>query len=131
MSTRRVFRLNSLLREVISEVINKDLHHIQGKPELLTITSVEITADLSFAKVFCSTIGSAEAKIAACAVLNAIAGQISHFASRKVRMRIFPKLRFYVDEGLEKQLRICEILEKVAPHNSDMPSDMPTDTPSE
>jgi ribosome-binding factor A len=123
MSTRRVFRLNSLLKEVISEVINKDLHHVQGKPELLTITSVEITPDLSFAKVFCSTIGSHEAKIAACAVLNAIAGQISHIASRKVRLRTFPKLRFYIDEGLEKQLRICEILEKVVPPSSETPSE--------
>lgn len=123
MSTRRVFRLNSLLKEVISEVIKKDLHHVHGLPVLLTITSVEITADLSFAKVFCSTIGKAEDKIAACAVLNSIAGQISHLASRKVRIRTFPKLRFYVDEGLEKQLRICEILEKVAPHDSDTPSE--------
>jgi ribosome-binding factor A len=123
MSTRRVFRLNSLLKEVISEVINKDLHHVPRKPELLTITSVEITPDLHFAKVYCSTIGTPEAKTAACAVLNAIAGQISHIASRKVRMRTFPKLRFYIDEGLEKQLRICEILEKVAPHTSDTPSE--------
>ena len=115
MSTRRVFRLNSLLKEVISEVLRKDLHHISGKMELLTITSVEITSDLSFAKVFFSLIGDQKAKEVACNGLNTIAGQIAHFASRKVRMRIFPKLRFYIDEGLEKQLRICEILAKVAP----------------
>ena len=121
MSTRRVFRLNSLLKEVISEVINKDMHHIPRKPELLTITSVDIAPDLHTAKVYCSAIGGLEAKKAACAVLNAVAGQISHIASRKVRMRSFPRLHFYIDEGLEKQLRICEILEKVAPHDSDAP----------
>ena len=80
--------------------------------------SVDIAPDLHSAKVYCSAIGGAEARTAACAVLNAVAGQISHLASRKVRMRSFPRLRFYIDEGLEKQLRICEILEKVAPHGS-------------
>ena len=121
MTTRRVFRLNSLLKEVISEVINKDMHHVRGKPDLLTITSVDIAPDLHSAKVYCSAIGGAKARTAACAVLNAVAGQISHLASRKVRMRSFPRLRFYIDEGLEKQLRICEILEKVAPNGSDAP----------
>ena len=115
METRRVSRLNSLLKEVISEVLSKDLHHIVGLPKLLTITSVEITADLSFAKIFFSIIGDAKAKEAAIRSLNAIAGQVARCASRKVRLRLFPKIRFYIDEGLEKQLRICEILAKVAP----------------
>lgn len=30
-------------------------------------------------------------------------------------MRIFPRLQFFVDEGLEKQLKICELLAKVTP----------------
>ena len=120
MISRRVFRLNSLLKEVISEVLRKDLHHLAGmSTDLLTITAVEVTADLSFAKVFFSLIGDQKAKDAACVALNEIAGQITFFASKKVRIRTFPKLRFYPDEGLEKQLRICEILAKVAPKSSE------------
>ena len=115
MSTRRVFRLNSLLKEVVSEVLTKDLHHVVGMPKFLSITGVEITADLSFAKVYFSLIGDAKAKEAACVLLNNIAGQIVYIAARKVRLRLFPKLRFYVDEGLEKQLRICDLLAKVTP----------------
>ena len=125
MSTRRVFRLNSLLKEVISEDLRKDLHHIAGKTELLTITSVEITADLSFAKVFLSLIGDQKAKESVCKILNDISGLIAHTASRKIRIRTFPKLRFYIDEGLEKQLRICEILAKVAPQSQDTSSEDP------
>ena len=121
MSTRRVFRLNSLLKEVISEVLRKDLHHIAVKTELVTITSVEITADLSFAKVFFSMIGDKAAKEAQMHCLNGIAGQIAYIASHKIRIRTFPKLRFYIDEGLEKQLRICEILAKVAPSQESTP----------
>ncbi len=113
--SRRVPRLNSLLKEVISEVLRKDLHHLTGVAELLTVMSVEITADLSLAKVFISVIGDQKAKQATCDALNGAAGMIAHVAMKKVVLRTFPKLHFYIDEGLEKQLRICEILEKVAP----------------
>lgn len=128
MSGRRVSRLNSLLKEVLSEVIKKDLHHVPGISELITITTVEITHDLSFAKVYVSVIGNQSAKEATCEALNRVAGTIAYIASKKVVLRLFPKLRFYIDEGLEKQLKICEILAKVAPsstpeniHDADSP----------
>ena len=128
MTTRRVFRLNSLLKEVISEVLRHDLHHIVGLPALLTITSVEITADLSFAKIFFSVIGDEQAKERATVVLNELASQVAHLASRKVRLRQFPKLRFYRDEGLEKQQRICEIFAKVVPPSKETPQSEVEDT---
>lgn len=117
--SRRVPRLNSLLKEVLSEVLTKDLHHIPGKSEFFTITSVEITADLSYAKVFISVIGDAAEKKATCDALNRKAGIISRIASRKVSMRIFPRIQFFIDDGLEKQLKICDILAKVAPPSVD------------
>jgi ribosome-binding factor A len=117
MTSRRVFRLNSLLKEVISEVLRQDIHHIDTSGGMITVTSVEITADLSFAKVFISVIGDEKAKKTALSTLNDHAGQIGYKTAKKVVMRSFPKLQFFLDEGLEKQLRICEILAKVAPHD--------------
>ncbi len=123
MTSRRVSRLNSLLKEVISEVIHRDLHHTLANSEMLTITSVEITSDFSFAKVFVSFIGDEKAKEKICNDLNEIAGQIKRVAFRKVVMRIFPNLHFCIDEGLEKQLRICDILTEVLPKEQDEPSE--------
>jgi ribosome-binding factor A len=119
MGSKRVPRLNSLLKEVFSEVLQKDVHHVIGANVLVTIMSVDITADLSSAKIYISVIGDDKAKKNACNILNDHAGQIARAASKKVVMRIFPKIHFYLDEGLEKQLRICEILEKVSPTTSE------------
>lgn len=115
MSSRRVLRLNSLLKEVISEVLREDLHHEIKEISLLAVTSVEITADLSYAKVFISVIAEQSVKEHTCAQLNRISGQIAHLAMKKVCMRIFPKLSFFLDEGLEKHMRICDVLAKVLP----------------
>jgi len=127
MTSRRVSRLNSLLKEVISEVIRRDLHHSLDNSEMMTITSVEITSDLSFAKVFVSLIGDERAKEKLCNDLNEMAGQIGRAAFRKVVMRTFPKLHFCIDEGLEKQLRICDILTEVLPKEHDEPSEDKSD----
>ncbi len=115
MAGRRVPRLNALLQEVIAEVLTKDLHHLAGLPEFISITHVEITSDLSYAKVFLSVIGDQKKKEIASRMLNDHAGQIAYIASRKVVMRQFPKLHFVIDEGLQKQLRIQEILDRVKP----------------
>lgn len=116
--SRRIERINSLLREVISEVLTKDLHHIRGKSEFVTITSVSMTADGRSATVFLSVLGDDAAKKATCAALNRLAPLIGRCAGRKVRLRIFPHLVFAMDEGLEQQLKICELLAKVMPNDA-------------
>lgn len=113
--TRRVERLNSLLREVISEVLSRDLHHTALLGRQVTLTGVEITSDLSYAKVRFSMMGSQEERNEVKKALNTLAPKIRALALRKVVLRTFPKLEFFFDEGLEHQLHITEILAKVAP----------------
>jgi ribosome-binding factor A len=73
--------------------------------------------------VFVSLIGDKKAKEQLCNDLNEMAGQIGRAAFRKVVMRTFPKLHFCIDEGLEKQLRICDILTEVLPKEHDESSE--------
>lgn len=115
MVSKRVPRLNSLLKEVIAEVLRKDIHHIENVSlELITITGVEITADLSYAKVFISILGAAEKKQQMFQSLQKFSGLIGSFAAKKVVMRHFPKLEFFLDETLDKQVRVQELLAKIA-----------------
>ena len=110
---RRTDRLNSLLREVLSDVIRNQVKNPDLEKCLLTITSVEITKDLRNAKVFVSVIGDDAEKNKALKALYSASGFISHTASRMVVMHHFPSLRFFIDDSVEKQMRIHEVLEKV------------------
>lgn len=125
MAINRVIRLNSLLKEVLSEVIHRDIHHNPLINQFITITRVEITADLSYAKVFVSIIGKDPDKLKVLAALNTIAPQITHIASRKVTMRHFPSLTFEIDHGLEKQMRIQELLSKISDERESRPHNEP------
>ncbi len=112
MAKKRVDRLNSLLKEVISEVIRLDVRnpHVHA---ILTVTRVSITPDLHHAKVFISVIGSEQEKAETIAALQSAAGFIAVNASKEVTMRFFPALTFELDDSVEKHMRIEEVLSKI------------------
>ncbi len=111
MKQDRILRLNSLMREVISEVIRKDVRN-PHVTELLTITRVDVTRDLHYAKVYVSIIGSAEEKRKTMDALQSAADFIAVNASKKMVIRYFPSLTFKLDDSVEKHMRIEEVLKQ-------------------
>jgi ribosome-binding factor A len=112
MPISRVDRLNSLLKEVISEVIRQHVRNPHVN-ELMTVTRVEVTKDLHYAKVYISVIGTQAAKEATIEALQSAAGFIAVNASKKVVMRYFPNLTFKIDDSVDKHMRIEELLNKI------------------
>ena len=110
--SKRIQRLNSLLKEVISEVVTKNVKnpHISA---LVTITEVSITKDLHFAKVYVSVIGSVAERKKTLQALQSASGFISRVASKKVIMRYFPSLTFCLDTTVDKQMEIESLLKKI------------------
>ncbi len=112
MVVKRTNRLNSLLREVISEAIKKEVRNPRVT-ELITVTRVDISNDLRHAKVFISVIGTEQEKAETLAALNSAAGFIAVQSSRRVVMRYFPELLFRLDDGVNKQMHIDSLLNKI------------------
>lgn len=112
MVKNRLVRLNSLLKEVLSEVIHNDVRnpHVH---KFVSVTRVEITADLQHAKVYISVLGDDKEKQETLTALQSAAGFIAVHSSKKVVMRYFPELLFKLDTSLEQQLRIEEVLHKI------------------
>jgi ribosome-binding factor A len=112
MKPKRLERVNSLLREVIFEVIHKEVRnpHINT---FITVTRVETSADLHYAKVFVSMIASEADKGKIVTALQSAAGFIAVHASEKVDLRYFPNLTFHLDTQLDEQLRIHKILSDI------------------
>jgi len=109
MKKQRIQRVNSLLREVISEVIQKDVKNPYIS-KFTTVTGVEVTADLSYAKVLISVIGTDSEKIDTIDALNQAAGFISVNSAKKVTLRYFPTLTFELDTSVDKHMKIDKIL---------------------
>jgi len=112
MKKQRLDRVNSLLKEVIVEVIQKDVRnpHITT---FISVTQVETSADLHHAKVYISMIASEAEKLKILEALQSAAGFIAVHASKKVQLRYFPQLTFILDKGLEEHMKIEKILGKI------------------
>lgn len=113
MTTQRTDRLNSLLKEVISEVIRKDVRNPHVN-ELVTVTRVDITKDLHYAKVYVSVIGEPAVKAETLAALQSAAGFIAVNSSHKVVMRYFPTLTFKLDDSVDKHMRVATLLNEIS-----------------
>ena len=113
MKPRRIEKINSLLKEVLSEVILQDLKH-RNIPELITVTAVDTSNDLTSAKVFVSLIeNNPEKKEKTIAMLQKMASYIALLASKKITIRYFPALTFKIDDSIEKYMKIDSILKKI------------------
>ncbi len=109
---KRTDRLNSLLKEVISEVIIRDVRNPKVHT-LITVTAVDVSKDLHNANVYISVIGSDQDKKQTLQALRSAAGYISSLASKKVVLRYFPHLTFVLDEGVDAHLQIDAVLQKI------------------
>lgn len=112
MKKNRLERINSLLKEVIFEVIQKEVKnpHIST---FVTVTGVETSADLHHAKVSISLLCPDAEKPKILAALQSAAGFIAVHASKKVELRYFPTLTFKLDHSLDEFIRIQNILSKL------------------
>lgn len=110
---QRISRLNSNLKEVISDIIRRDVRnpHIVA---LLTVTRVDVSKDLHHAKVYISVIGSQQQKEETLHALQSAAGFIAVQSSKEVVMRYFPALTFKLDDSVDKLMRIEELLNEIA-----------------
>lgn len=118
---RRIKRVNSLLKEVISEVILKDVKnpHVSN---LITVTEVDISGDLRYAKVLVSVLGDEQSKLETLEALTSAAGYIGLVASKKVVLRYFPTLTFVLDTSVDKHLRIDTLLKDIQEEKQSRPA---------
>lgn len=92
------------------EVFRHDLK--DKRLAMVSVTGVEISPDLHFARVFISGLDAAETqKIAG--DLNAQGGRIRHFLGQRIRLRYTPELDFRYDETSAKAGRIEQLLSDI------------------
>jgi ribosome-binding factor A len=95
------------LNEVIQEVVASELERLSDpRLEMVTITGVEVKADLSSANVFYSALQSPEAAKALKSAAPHLRGVLGH----GMRVRQVPELVFLPDPAIETGARIDQIL---------------------
>ncbi len=120
MKKNRLERINSLLQEVIFDVILKQVKNPHVNL-FVSVTRVDTSADLYHAKVYVSLIGTDAEKEKVLQALESAAGFIAVNASKQVQMRHFPTLTFKLDHAAEEHFKIQKILSDIEKERQSRP----------
>jgi len=111
MGTQRPERVQEALRQELSKIVQNDIK--DPRLGFLTITKVELTKDLRYAKVYFSVLGESKDKHLALKGLNSAKGYIKGLLSDRIKLRFMPEIAFKIDESLEHTKEIYDILDKL------------------
>ena len=106
----KIERLNHAFQEEISMILMTEIKDEDIK--FVTITDVDTTNDLSFAKVYFTVLDD-DKKESTLEALNKAASFIRGELSKRVEIRHTPELKFIYDNSIEYGNHIESIIEKI------------------
>jgi len=115
--TRRVQRLNNLIRHEVSELLQRQVKD----PRLgnfVAITEVSISPDMRYAKIFVSHIGSEEQKQETMSALASASGFFRRELAQRIRLRHMPELVFQWDDSIERGAHLLDLIDQVTADNT-------------
>ena len=110
MAGYRTSRVSEDIKREIVAVI-RELKDPRVKDKILTVVRVDVSSDLSFAKVYVSSMGGIEDAKEAVKGLKNATGLIRHEIGTKLRLRKTPELSFIADDSVELGMDIFQKLQ--------------------
>ena len=110
MANVKIERLNHTFQQEISIILMREVKNEDIK--FVTITGVETTSDLSYAKVFYTVLNESKKNVVEEA-LNKVAPFIRSKLSQRVDVRHTPELKFIYDESIAYGQHIEKVLEQI------------------
>jgi len=108
---RRQERLGDQIRTEVAQLITEELK--DPRIGFVTVTRVELSADLGHARVFVSVLGDEDAQRRSLAGLESAAGFLRREVTHRLHLRRAPEVVFVLDHGPEDAARIEGLLEKL------------------
>lgn len=111
MSVRRVERVSQEIRDEIATMIGRELK--DPRIGFVTVTRVDLTPDLRFARVYVSVLGDKAQQQKSLEGLKQATGWVRREVGRRLRMRLTPDVQFVYDKGVDATARVATLLDEV------------------
>ena len=112
MSRGRPQKVADLIQRELSELLRREVR--DPRVGMVTLTSVDVSPDLSHAKVF-FTILEKDKKDQTAQGLQRAASFLRVQLSKRMSMYTTPELRFVYDESVERGDRLSQLIDSVIP----------------
>ena len=117
MQGRRIDRIGHLIQMELSQLV---LHKVKD-PRLgfVTVTHVEVSPDLRWARVFYSVMGDEKKRKESQVALEKAAGFLQKEIGAALVLRYIPKLQFCLDDSLDRGFEIDRVLRDIQKQDSE------------
>ena len=120
MASSRPERIGDQIRVEITGMLSRQVH--DPGIGFLTVTRVEVTADLQHARVYYTALGDQKARRESARALERASPFLRRQLAGRLRLRRAPELQFFYDESIETHDRIERILMEIEQERAQRPS---------
>jgi len=104
----RARRVEEQLKRLLYDLIRREVK--DPRVGLITITSAEVSKDLSHANVYFTPFAGTGDAAAALEALQHAAGYLRHQVRNQMRLRVAPELVFRIDDSVEQGARLSALI---------------------
>jgi ribosome-binding factor A len=108
-SSPRARRVGDELQRELAQLLRDEVKDPRVAP--VTITAVEVSADLSHAKVFVTHLAGRDEAAGAVAALQHTAGFLRSALSHRLNLYSVPQLHFAYDDSIESGMRMSQLID--------------------
>ncbi len=108
----RTQRVGGQIQRELAQLIQQELR--DPRIGLVTISAVEMSKDMTHAKVFITLMNPEQDVNETIKALKGASGFLRHALGKRVLLRVIPELHFVYDSSLAEGMRVTELLNAVA-----------------
>jgi ribosome-binding factor A len=117
--SRRTERLEEQIKTDLADMLQRGVTDPRlSSGALISITDVEVTADLRYARVYVSILGSDEEVRSTFSAIRHATGYFRHELAQLLTLRYVPELAFHLDTSVQRGARVLELLKQIEDESS-------------
>ncbi|MCD4690879.1 30S ribosome-binding factor RbfA [bacterium] len=117
MAHKRVLRVAEMVRRQLSEILDRKLE--DPRIVMVTVTRVELSQDLKYAKVLVSFLGDEDEQNRSLHLVRKAVKFIRGELAYTLNLRVVPELTFELDDSAVNYIRIKKVLDQIHAEDAD------------
>ena len=113
----RIDKIQEELRQQVSMIVQQELR--DPRIGFVTITEVELTADLKEAKIYFTIMDTGRSTEGTVRALKNSAAYVRRLIGQRIKIKFTPEIKFVYDDSQIRQSRIDEIIDKIHKESKD------------
>ncbi len=111
MKAIRQAKVGDEMRRILAGLISNEMKDPRI-PLMTSVTEVQVSGDLSFAKCYISVMGSPEEQKACLSALKKAQGFLRTELGKRMRLRVLPELQFILDDSIERGDKLDKLIDQ-------------------